>query len=62
MLIGNYYIWVVLIMYYQKIKNNVDCVQTMGNTSGAFAIGIHKDIYNVILNHIKILIKFMMIY
>jgi|TARA_B110000091_G_scaffold211245_1_gene255526 GR25 family glycosyltransferase involved in LPS biosynthesis len=37
----------------KNIKNNVDYVETMGNTSSAFAVGIHKDIYNVILNNIK---------
>jgi hypothetical protein len=37
----------------KNIKNSIDYVETMGNTSGAFAVGIHKDIYNVILNHIK---------
>lgn len=37
----------------KNIKNSIDYVETMGNTSGAFAVGIHKDIFNVILNHIK---------
>lgn len=37
----------------KNIKNSIDYVETIGNASGAFAVGIHKDIYNVILNHIK---------
>jgi len=37
----------------KNIKNSIDYVETIGNAYGAFAVGIHKDIYNVILNHIK---------
>ena len=37
----------------KNIKNSIDYVETIGNAYGTFAVGIHKDIFNVILNHIK---------
>ena len=37
----------------KNIKNSIDYVETIGNAYGTFAVGIHKDIYNVILNNIK---------